>query len=80
LQIIYGGSGAVQLGGGTSQYAVIYAPNAPVTINNNNAIFGAVVGNTVTWAGGATVHYDTALQSMLSVGGLEQESFTWNSN
>jgi hypothetical protein len=80
LQIYYGGSGAVQLGGGAAQYAVVYAPNAPVTMNNGNAVFGALVGSTFNFSGGGTVHYDQSLSSLMSVTKqLKQEAFSWNS-
>ncbi len=81
LVVMYGGTGQVQLGGGTSQYAVVYAPNAPVAINNNNALYGAVVGSTINFAGGAAVHYDRSLANNLTyvTPTLTLESFSWNS-
>jgi hypothetical protein len=81
LQIIYNGTGSVQLGGGTAQHALIYAPNAAITMNNANQVFGAVVGGTISFAGGGGVAYDTSLLSTyVSVSPqLKQESFSWNS-
>ncbi len=48
--------------GGVS--AVVYAPNADVTIKGNGDVFGAVVGNTVTMTGGGAFHYDLNLANM----------------
>jgi GH43 family beta-xylosidase len=44
--------------------AVVYAPNADVTINGNGAVYGAVVGNSVTMTGGGNFHYDLSLANM----------------
>ncbi len=81
LQVLYGGTGTIDLGGGTSQYGVTYAPNATVNINNNNDLYGAVVGGTINFAGGAGVHYDQALgHSLMTVPKtLSLEAFSWNS-
>jgi hypothetical protein len=48
--------------GGVS--AVVYAPNADVSIKGNGDVFGAVVGNTVTMTGGGAFHYDLSLANM----------------
>jgi hypothetical protein len=80
LQVIYGGTGAVKLGGGTAQYAMIYAPNAAVTMNNANTLYGGIIGNTIVFAGGGTVHYDQALSNVMTGSKqLKQEGFSWNS-
>jgi len=42
-------------------HASIYAPQAAVNVGNNASFFGAIIGRTLTVAGGAQLHYDLAL-------------------
>jgi hypothetical protein len=41
--------------------AVVYAPNAAVTLTGGSDFFGAILGQTVTDAGGPAIHYDLNL-------------------
>lgn len=52
-----------QVAGNGALKAVIYAPNAGVTINGNGDIMGAVVARDVTFTGNASFHYDESLAS-----------------
>ena len=61
LLIQYGGTGNINLSGGTSQAEVIYAPNAPVSFSGGSALYGEVIASTVTDSGGATIYYDRNL-------------------
>jgi hypothetical protein len=57
LQFLYTGTNTVSVNsGGRGIFGFIYAPDAPVILNE--AIFGAVVGSTVTLNGGSAVHFD----------------------
>jgi hypothetical protein len=51
----------IKITGGTESAFAVYAPDSDVTIAGNSAIFGSIVGKSVTATGGATVHYDRAL-------------------
>ncbi|HEX7631269.1 MAG TPA: hypothetical protein VF388_03980 [Lacunisphaera sp.] len=52
---------SVQIAGNGSLKAVVYAPNADVKINGNGDVMGSLVGNTVTFTGNASFHYDESL-------------------
>ncbi|MBX9685980.1 MAG: hypothetical protein K2X27_04710 [Candidatus Obscuribacterales bacterium] len=68
LQIYIVGTSAVNIGGNGDFRGVIYAPNAAVTIGGTGAIYGAVVGNTVTMNGSVSgMHYDQALSQAPSI-------------
>jgi Tfp pilus assembly protein PilX len=72
----------INLSGGSGTDAVIYAPNAGITMSGGSAWYGAIIGNTFTDSGGAAIHYDTALQSTLPLGasGFTMTGFTWSKN
>jgi hypothetical protein len=80
LQFIYGGSGNVFIGGGSTTACLVYAPNADVTITGNGDIYGAVVGGRVNIPGSANLHYDRNLEnSAITAGNPVMSSFTWRS-
>jgi flagellar hook assembly protein FlgD len=62
---IYGTQGlkTINLTGGTSVHALIYAPTAAITISGGQNTFGSVIGNTVDISGGSSVHYDESLKN-----------------
>jgi hypothetical protein len=81
LQIQYAGSGALDIHGGTSAAAVLYAPNAPMTVDGaNSSWYGALITSTLTLNGnGASIHYDRQLAKGLStVGNWTMDTFTWS--
>jgi len=79
LQIVYAGSQPVSLTGGASTYGVVYTPLAPLTISGGSEWFGSLIANTVTNAGGTTIHYDRALASnLLTYGNYHVSSFSWS--
>jgi hypothetical protein len=43
-------------------YGAVYAPNSPLVVNSNLTIYGALVGQSVTFNGTPTIHYDLALR------------------
>jgi len=82
LIINYPGSNSITVSGSLTGAAVLYAPNAPVTLSGSAAWYGAIVAKTLTDSGGAAIHFDTAL---LSAGGIgsspgpyRQVGFTWS--
>jgi PilX N-terminal len=78
LQVVYGGTGGVQLNGGAMTAMVVYAPNAAVTFNGGGDFYGSVVASTVDDTGGAAIHYDRHLAtSFFSVGNTMMTSFSW---
>ena len=67
-----GGSGtSVSVEGNGNFTGVVNAPNADITVTGNGTIDGAMTGNTVTFNGNATLHYDTQL------GGTTSSPYYW---
>lgn len=64
LQFTYGGSQGLNLAGGASAYAAVYAPNAPVNVSAGTDFFGAITGGSVTSTGGTSIHYDSNLPNI----------------
>lgn len=61
------GSQSVSVSGNGQLSAVVYAPNADVSMNGGGAagsVYGAVVADTITITGGSEFHYDEALSDM----------------
>lgn len=46
---------------GTPFSGVIYAPNADVTLTSQSAVYGSIVGKTITFNGNTAFHYDESL-------------------
>lgn len=74
----------LNLSGGSASTAVVYAPNAGITMSGGSAWYGAIIGNTVNDSGGAAIHYDTALQNAFTMGSSTPTAsvtgFTWSKN
>jgi hypothetical protein len=78
MQIVYGGTGNVEITGGTSTASLIYAPNANITLTGNSDFYGAVVGGRVSVPGSANIYYDTGLAATTMTSGQPvMSSFTW---
>jgi len=78
LQIVYAGTGGVQLAGGEKTAALIYAPNASGRFSGGSDLYGAVVVKQLTDLGGAAIHYDRAMKnSYLTAGNYMMSAFTW---
>ena len=61
------GSQSVSISGNGQLSAVVYAPNADVSMNgggSSGSVSGAVVADTITITGGSAFHYDEALSDM----------------
>ncbi len=78
LQINYAGTGTVKVAGNSSAAAVIYAPNASVTLTGGSDFYGAILGQTVIDAGGTAIHYDLNLSNnTFIVSNFMLDSFSW---
>jgi len=61
----YSGANGILLKGNSEFYGAIYAPDTDVKFNQNAAIYGALVGDTVTIGKNANIHYDESLNTIL---------------
>lgn len=78
FQIIYAGTGDIKVGGTADTAATIYAPNAFVDMHGSAGFYGSVLSNTFKDNGGASVHYDRALQTKyFTLGQHVMSSFSW---
>jgi hypothetical protein len=78
LQIVYGGTGEVKLAGGDNTAAVVYAPNASASITGGADLYGAIIVHDLKEAGGASIHYDRHLKTlMFTPGDFTMSAFTW---
>jgi hypothetical protein len=78
FQILYAGTGALELTGGVGAAVTVYAPNAAMTMHGNADIYGSILTRTYVDTGGATVHYDTSLSTkFFTLGNYVLTSFSW---
>ena len=78
FQVLYAGTGQIELIGGNAAAISVYAPRASVRLNGNADIYGSVLCGTYTNAGNGSVHYDTALQTkFFTLGNFVMSSFSW---
>lgn len=78
LQIIYGGTGNIALTGGTATAAIVYAPNANLTLSGNGDVYGSMLAGRMSVPGGANIYYDTNLAARaVTYGRPVLSSFTW---
>jgi len=52
----------------TDFYGSVYAPNGDIEIKNSAEFYGSIIGNTVKVDNNAEIHYDQALQKILTLG------------
>ena len=45
---------------------MLYAPNSTINVHNNNEIYGAIVGNTVSLKNNNTFHSDNSAAGLLA--------------
>lgn len=70
FQILYGGTGTIQVAGGSAAFGVVYAPNANVQMMGGSDWYGAIISATFTEKGNPTaLHYDRSLISQFLVPG-----------
>jgi len=78
FQINYAGTGTIKIAGNNESAAVVYAPSASVTLTGGSDFYGAILGKTVTDAGGTAIHYDLNLaNSSYIVSNYMLDSFNW---
>lgn len=78
FQINYAGTGTIKIAGNSQAAAVVYAPNASVTLTGGSDFYGAILGQTVTNAGGTAIHYDLNLsKNTFIVSNYMLDSFSW---
>jgi hypothetical protein len=78
LQFIYGGTGNVYVAGGSESAALVYAPQASVTLAGNSDFYGAVVGQQLNVPGSAKLYYDMNLSRTAQTSSNPiMSSFTW---
>jgi Tfp pilus assembly protein PilX len=78
FQIQYAGTGSVFVGGTSSLTAMVYAPNAAVTLAGNNDFYGSLVTSTLVETGNAGIHYDRNLsREFFTVGNGMMSTFSW---
>ncbi|HJX97288.1 MAG TPA: collagen-binding domain-containing protein [Chthoniobacterales bacterium] len=56
-----GTSGAVTIQGNSTFIAAVNAPGYDVTVSGGGDLNGSLAGNTLTFNGGGSIHYDEAL-------------------
>jgi hypothetical protein len=78
FEILYPGDGNVKISGGTSTAAMVFAPNAAVSLHGGSHFYGAILGATVTDTGGTHFHYDRSLQDdFFVIGNWMLSAFSW---
>ena len=78
FQLLYGGTGRLELIGGNAAAISVYAPNASVRLNGNADIYGSVLCNTYTNGGNGSVHYDRSLTTkFFTLGNYIMSTFSW---
>jgi len=58
FQINYGGTGTMSIRGNGSEYAIVDAPNAAVTVAGNGDFYGRIVAMTIDYGGNGKFHFD----------------------
>jgi hypothetical protein len=79
LQIVYPGTGTINMDGGNSQSAAsVYAPNADFILKGTQDLFGSILAKTISNGGNASIHYDRRLSRDFWVKGNPMaSSFSW---
>jgi hypothetical protein len=62
------GPGDINIGSGSALYATIMAPQSNVTLSGNGAIYGSIVGLTITMSGNSNIYYDLSDPSATNTG------------
>ncbi len=61
FRLYVGSSGSITVGGGSTLYADIYAPQSPFSLAGGGALAGRVVAQSVTESGNSNIYYDLSL-------------------
>jgi Tfp pilus assembly protein PilX len=78
LQILYAGTGTINMRGGPEASMMMYAPNANVETYGNADIFGSVLTKTLETHGNTRFFYDRRMSSTFQTfGNYVMSSFSW---
>jgi len=55
--------------GSSAFYGALYGPDATITITGNAEVYGSMIAGSVDLSGSAELHYDEALQSLMTIPG-----------
>jgi Tfp pilus assembly protein PilX len=78
MQIVYGGTGTINLTGNNTSAATVYAPNATVEFSGTADLYGSVLARRMSNSGNANIHYDRRLGHDFYVPGNPlASSFSW---
>jgi hypothetical protein len=78
FRILYAGTGALKLTGGTTTAMTVYAPKAAIDMSGGAHFFGQVIGASVALNGGMKFHRDRDLSNQFFTLGPQMISvFTW---
>ena len=78
LQILYAGTGILNMRGGSASAMMVYAPNAHVITHGNADIYGSILTNRLTTSGNTRFFYDRRLSStFFTMGNFVMSSFSW---
>jgi hypothetical protein len=82
LQILYAGTGNINIKGGANAVGLLYAPNSTLSFNSAGGNwYGAVITGSMSDMGGASIKYDVNLQKKYAtVSNWMLDSFTWKKN
>jgi hypothetical protein len=78
LQILYAGTGTIDMHGGTNASYLLYAPNAALSTHGNSDIYGSLLVKTLQTAGNTRFFYDKKLdRTAFTMGNFMMSSFSW---
>ena len=83
FQLIYGGNLPTVLSGGSSAYALFYAPNSVVSISGGSDWFGAMTVKTLDVSGNVAIHYDRSLAlppTIVAAASPDANAAGWNNS
>ncbi len=82
FQLIYAGTGTINVKGGANAVGVLYAPNANLSFNSAGGNwYGSVITSTMSDLGHAQINYDINLMKQAAtVSNWMLDSFTWRKN
>jgi Tfp pilus assembly protein PilX len=78
MQIVYAGTGTINLRGNDGSALTVYAPNAKVEFTGTADLYGSVLAKQMSNQGNADIHYDRRLSRDFYVAGNPlASSFSW---
>lgn len=78
LQVLYAGTGTINMTGGSNAAMVLYAPNASVVTHGSGNIYGSILAAQVTSSGTPAFVYDRHLSATMHIAGNHvMTAFNW---